>query len=127
MKTVTASPDCCLLMKKNHRWTWESPNGTARAEIEHILTNRRWCLYDVAVTPSFSKCSDHRLLRAKMRLCHMMEKNICYQRRNTKSCSRRGKKEVVFCDCVLEDSLSKGDWHIEEDPNVDYDLLLRRL
>ncbi|KAK6767078.1 hypothetical protein RB195_026512 [Necator americanus] len=28
-------------------------------------------------------------------------------------------------DYVLEDSLSQGDWHIEEDPNVDYEMLLR--
>ncbi|KAK6749787.1 hypothetical protein RB195_002036 [Necator americanus] len=32
-----------LFMKKDHRrWTWESPNGATRAEIDHILTNRRW-------------------------------------------------------------------------------------
>ncbi|KAK6760622.1 hypothetical protein RB195_021908 [Necator americanus] len=37
------------------------------------------------------------------------------------------RKEVVYDDCVLEDSLSQGDWHIEEDPNVDYEMLLRGL
>ncbi|KAK6734944.1 hypothetical protein RB195_018255 [Necator americanus] len=41
-----------LFMKKDHRrWTWESPNGATRAEIDHILTNRRWCLLDVSVVP----------------------------------------------------------------------------
>ncbi|KHJ99259.1 hypothetical protein OESDEN_00748 [Oesophagostomum dentatum] len=55
-----------IFMKKEHRrWTWESPNGTTHAEIEHILTNRRWCLLDVSVVPSFCCGSDHRLLRAK--------------------------------------------------------------
>ncbi|KAK6764210.1 hypothetical protein RB195_024503 [Necator americanus] len=69
-------------MKKDHRrWTWESPNGATRAEIDHILTNRGWCLRDVSVLPSF----------------------------------------------ILEDSLSQGDWHIEEDPNVDYEMLFRGL
>ncbi|KAK6729601.1 hypothetical protein RB195_006570 [Necator americanus] len=81
-----------LFMKKDHRrWTWESPNGANRAEIDHILTNRS----------------------------HTMEKNICYRQRR--------RKEVVYDDCVLEDSLSQGDWHIEEDPNVDYEMLLRGL
>ncbi|KAK6761046.1 hypothetical protein RB195_022203 [Necator americanus] len=109
-----------LFMKKDHRrWTWESPNGATRAEIDHILTNRRWCLLDVSVVPSFSSGSDHRLLRAKIRLSHTMEKNICYRQRR--------RKEVVYDDCVLEDSLSQGDWHIEEDPNVDYEMLLRGL
>ncbi|KAK6735960.1 hypothetical protein RB195_018927 [Necator americanus] len=48
-----------------------------------------------------------------------MEKNICYRQRR--------RKEVVYDDCVLEDSLSNGDWHIEEDPNVNYEMLLRGL
>ncbi|KAK6741275.1 hypothetical protein RB195_009246 [Necator americanus] len=48
-----------------------------------------------------------------------MEKNMCYRQRR--------RKEVVYDDCVLEDSLSQGDWHIEEDPNVDYEMLLRGL
>ncbi|VDM85695.1 unnamed protein product, partial [Strongylus vulgaris] len=34
-----------IFMKKEHRqWTWESPNDTTHAEIDNILTNRRWCL-----------------------------------------------------------------------------------
>ncbi|KAK6727234.1 hypothetical protein RB195_005131 [Necator americanus] len=49
-----------------------------------------------------------------------MEKNICYRQRR--------RKEVVYDDCVLEDSLSQGDWHIEEEnQNVDYEMLLRGL
>ncbi|KAK6764270.1 hypothetical protein RB195_024550 [Necator americanus] len=44
---------------------------------------------------------------------------ICYRQRR--------RKEVVYDDCVLEDSLSQCDWHIEEDPNVDYEMLLRGL
>ncbi|KAK6753595.1 hypothetical protein RB195_012903 [Necator americanus] len=48
-----------------------------------------------------------------------MEKSICYRQRR--------RKEVVYDDCVLEDSLSQGDWHIEEDPDVDYEMLLRGL
>ncbi|KAK6744624.1 hypothetical protein RB195_011383 [Necator americanus] len=48
-----------------------------------------------------------------------MEKNICYRQRR--------RKEVIYEDCVLEDSLSQGAWHIEEDPNVDYEMLLRGL
>ncbi|KAK6732480.1 hypothetical protein RB195_016703 [Necator americanus] len=109
-----------LFMKKDHRWwTWESPNGATRAEIDHILTYRRWCLLDVSVVPSLCGVSDHRLLRAKIRLSHTMEKNICYRQRR--------RKKVVYDDCVLEDSLFQGDWHIEEDPNVDYEMLLRGL
>ncbi|KAK6760667.1 hypothetical protein RB195_021938 [Necator americanus] len=69
----------------------------------------------VSVVPSFCIGSDHRLLRAKIRLSHTTEKNICYRQRR--------RKEVVY-DCLLEDSLPQGDWHIEEDLNVDYEILL---
>ncbi|KAK6749241.1 hypothetical protein RB195_001691 [Necator americanus] len=48
-----------------------------------------------------------------------MEKNICYRQRR--------RKEVVYDDCVLEGSLFQSDWHIEEDPNVDYEVLLKGL
>ncbi|KJH52396.1 hypothetical protein DICVIV_01373 [Dictyocaulus viviparus] len=34
----------CLEEKEHSRWTWESPNGTTKTEIDHILINRRWCL-----------------------------------------------------------------------------------
>ncbi|KAK6735574.1 hypothetical protein RB195_018657 [Necator americanus] len=68
-----------LFMKKDHRqWTWESPNGATREESDHILTNRCWCLLDISVVPSFCSGCDHRLLRAKIRLSHTMEKKICY-------------------------------------------------
>ncbi|CAD6196504.1 unnamed protein product [Caenorhabditis auriculariae] len=50
------------------RWTWKSPNGDTTNEIDHILANRKWSLLDVAVLPSFDVGSDHRLVRAKVRL-----------------------------------------------------------
>ncbi|KAK6737737.1 hypothetical protein RB195_020066 [Necator americanus] len=33
--------------------------------------------------------------------------------------SDSGDKEVLYDDCVLDDSFSKPDWHIEENPNLD--------
>ncbi|KAK6737230.1 hypothetical protein RB195_019739 [Necator americanus] len=49
----------------------------------------------------------------------MMGKNICYRQRR--------RKVVVHDDCVLEDFLYQGDSYIEEEPNVDYETLLRGL
>ena len=49
------------------RWTHASPNGAHLHELDHFLSNRR-CVTDVAVVPSFSTGSDHRLLRAKIHL-----------------------------------------------------------
>ncbi|KAK6762428.1 hypothetical protein RB195_023229 [Necator americanus] len=35
------------------RWTWESPGGGYRNEIDYIIVNKRFCLTDVAVMPKF--------------------------------------------------------------------------
>ncbi|KAE9413913.1 hypothetical protein Angca_000443, partial [Angiostrongylus cantonensis] len=40
------------------RWTWKSPNGMTHAEIDHILTNRRWCSLNASAVPSFCTGSD---------------------------------------------------------------------
>ncbi|KAK6728481.1 hypothetical protein RB195_005864 [Necator americanus] len=37
------------------------------------------------------------------------------------------KRSCIYDNCVLEDSLPQGDWHIEEDPKVDFEILLREL
>ncbi|KAK6728468.1 hypothetical protein RB195_005852 [Necator americanus] len=47
-----------------------------------------------------------------------MEKNIYYRQRRRKE---------VYDNCVLENSLPQDNWHIEEDPKVDYEILLREL
>ncbi|EYC32574.1 hypothetical protein Y032_0003g1664 [Ancylostoma ceylanicum] len=108
-----------IFIKKDYRrWTWESPNGTTRTEIDYILTNRRWCLFDVSVVPSFCCGSDRRLLRAKIRFSRKMEKNICH---------RGGRKEVVYDDTILAESLSEHNWDIAEDPTEDYKVLLEKL
>ncbi|KAK6749858.1 hypothetical protein RB195_002083 [Necator americanus] len=94
----------------------KNPSVSSTATHQHQqLMNPNWTRF----TRSWRNGSDHRLLRAKIRLSHTIEKNICYRQRR--------RKEVVYDDCVLEDSLSQGDWHIEEDPNVDYEMLLRGL
>ncbi|EYC26147.1 hypothetical protein Y032_0011g1585 [Ancylostoma ceylanicum] len=94
--------DNSVLMKKNpRRWTWELPNGTTHTEIDHILTNRRWCLLDVSVVPSFCCGSDHRLLCVKIRFSCTIEKNVCHR--------GGGKRVVVYDGAVLEKALSKLD------------------
>lgn len=60
--------------RQKSRWTWESPNGQTHSELDHILTNRRWSLLDVGVVEAFRTGSDHRLVRAKIRLNQKMKK-----------------------------------------------------
>ncbi|EYC20500.1 hypothetical protein Y032_0021g246 [Ancylostoma ceylanicum] len=64
------------------RWTWESPGGEYHNEIDHI--NRRHCLTDVGVVPSFYTGSDHRLLRARFFFSCRGEKAAKYKKRSLK-------------------------------------------
>ncbi|KAE9412712.1 hypothetical protein Angca_003795, partial [Angiostrongylus cantonensis] len=105
--------------KESRRWTWESPNGMTHAVIDHILINRRWCLLDASVVPSFCTGSDHRLLRAKIRFSCKLEKNSLHQ--------PRGKSLAVYDENILNEVLSKRDWQIKEDPTEDYKMLVEGL
>ncbi len=76
-------------------------------------------MLNVSVVPSFCSGSDHRLLRAKVRLGRKLVKKVCH------STARR--KNVVYDGNTLEELISSCDWPIEEDPTNDYDRLLKGL
>jgi len=48
------------------KWTWASPDGVTRNEIDFIITNNRNMVYDVSVLHNCSIGSHHRLVRAKI-------------------------------------------------------------
>ncbi|KAK6762552.1 hypothetical protein RB195_023325 [Necator americanus] len=77
--------------RKNHafykkpsslRWTWESPGGGYRNEIDHIIVIRRFCLTDVAVVPKFYTGSDHRLIRGRFSFTRRAEKAAKFREGN---------------------------------------------
>ncbi|VDM61834.1 unnamed protein product [Angiostrongylus costaricensis] len=105
--------------KESRRWTCDSPNGMTDAAIDHILTNRKWCLLDTSVVPSFCIGSDHRLLRAKIRFSRNLEKNSLHR--------PRGKGLAVYEENILDELLSKRDWQVKEDLTEDYELLVEGL
>ncbi|KAE9421101.1 hypothetical protein Angca_000738, partial [Angiostrongylus cantonensis] len=55
--------------------------GNTRAKIDHILTNRRRCLLDISVIPSFGTGSFHHHLRAKIHFSRKLEKNSSHRPR----------------------------------------------
>ena len=62
--------------------------------------------------------SDHRLLRAKIRFDHRLEKNTCYR--------PKGRKQVALDEDFLNGStIPHYEWRVVEDPTEDYELLLR--
>ena len=47
----------------NRRWTWISPNGATKNEIDYIMTDRPDIFLHVSVINSFNTGSDHRMIR----------------------------------------------------------------
>ncbi|KAK6727397.1 hypothetical protein RB195_005223 [Necator americanus] len=67
------------------RWTWESPGGGYRNEIDHIIVNKRLCLTDVGVVPKFYTGSDHRLLRGRFSFTRRAQKAAKCRERNPRT------------------------------------------
>ena len=51
--------------KKDHRrWTWRSPDGKTKNEIDFMITDKKQIFRNVTVLNQFSTGSDHRMLKA---------------------------------------------------------------
>ena len=50
----------------HRRWTWISPNGVTKNEIDYILTDKPHTFTYVSVINSFNTGSDHRMIRGSM-------------------------------------------------------------
>ena len=58
----------------NRRWTWISPNGAMKKEIDYIMTDRPDIFLDLSVINSINTGSDHRMIRGKARINTKFEK-----------------------------------------------------
>ncbi|KAJ2946424.1 hypothetical protein O0L34_g12464 [Tuta absoluta] len=54
--------------KENQRWTWMSPDGVTKNEIDYILTNRSHFFINCEIIRKIPYPSDHRLLRGTLSL-----------------------------------------------------------
>ncbi|XP_056645799.1 uncharacterized protein LOC130451025 [Diorhabda sublineata] len=58
-----------FFQKKLHRrWTWVNPNGRTKNEIDFFITTRKRFVTDVTVLNKFGIGSDHRAVRATVRI-----------------------------------------------------------
>ncbi|KAK6764910.1 hypothetical protein RB195_025012 [Necator americanus] len=118
MTTKTIHGNSQFQKPSSLRWTWESPGGGYRSEIDHIIVNKRFCLTDVAVVPKFYTGSDHRLLRGKFSFTRRAEKAAKFRGGNPRT--------VINWDLF---ATSAGFWEDSATDNIDeeYDRLVKHL
>jgi hypothetical protein len=54
--------------RKEKKWTWISPDGNTKNEIDFILSSHRCIIQNVDTLNSFTTGSDHRLIRADVKI-----------------------------------------------------------
>ncbi|KAK6734183.1 hypothetical protein RB195_017764 [Necator americanus] len=118
MTTTTIHGNSQFQKPSSLRWTWESPGGGYRNEIDHIIVNKRFCLTDVAVVPKFYTGSDHRLLRGRFSFTEREEKAAKFRKRNPRT--------IINCDLF---ATLAGFWEDSAKDNIDeeFDRLVEHL
>lgn len=72
----------CFKKKLNRRWTWRSPDGKIKNEIDYILSNQPKIFQDFG-TMNLNYPSDHRLIRAKVKLTNLKKSRVNYSIKHT--------------------------------------------
>ena len=75
-----------LFQKKiERRWTWRSPDGETKNEIDYIMTDKPNMITDVRVINRINIGSDHRMLMSNIRLDTKAERKKLLKRNHQKS------------------------------------------
>ena len=57
----------CFKKRQSRKWTWKSPNGLVKNEIDYLLTNKKSLVENVEVIQRVNVGSDHRLIRGTIK------------------------------------------------------------
>ena len=60
--------------KAGRKWTWKSPNGVAKTEIDYILKTRPYIGIEVTVVNQVNTGSDHRMVISNIKLNVQVER-----------------------------------------------------
>ncbi|XP_045460954.1 uncharacterized protein LOC123671253 [Harmonia axyridis] len=101
--------------RPNRRWTWRSPDGRTKNEIDFIITNRSHIVKDVSVLNKVSTGSDHRIVRAKLMIDVGKERHRLIKKTNSDRPWRSPPDTVCFQQYI---SNRLDDTKPEEDINV---------
>ena len=83
--------------KAGRRWTWKSPNGETKTEIDYILTHRPDIVTDVTVINHVNIGSDNRLVMSNIKLDVEVERTTLMTKRPPRAdATRIGSKKIEF-------------------------------
>ncbi|KAK6733314.1 hypothetical protein RB195_017203 [Necator americanus] len=85
MTTKTIHGNSQFQKPSSLRWTWESPGGGYRNEIDNVIVKKRFYLTNVAVVPKFYTGSDHRLLRGRFPFPRREDKAAKFREENPRT------------------------------------------
>ncbi|XP_044766144.1 craniofacial development protein 2-like [Coccinella septempunctata] len=105
----------------NRRWTWQSPDGRTKNEIDYIITDKKRIVKDVTVLNRFSMGSDHRLVRAKVVIDIDKERHRMVKKRTDKRWKRPA--DIEGFQRTIDDRLAGCDANSNEDVNTLNDIL----
>ncbi|XP_037872508.1 uncharacterized protein LOC119629720 [Bombyx mori] len=66
-------------MRQNRKWTWKSPNGKVKNELDYILSNQPKSIRKIEVLHGLGYSSDHRLVRATYSLQNTKKRRISFK------------------------------------------------
>ncbi|KAL1446028.1 hypothetical protein WDU94_012330 [Cyamophila willieti] len=103
------------------RWTWESPDGS-RNEIDFFMTDCKRLIEDVETigTTYFNVFSDHRLVRARIKINLKKENKI-------RAKSNHLTKNIQLNKTTFLNYIEQSDWSIKDDINEDYENFVNTL
>lgn len=101
------------------RWTWESPDGRTRNEIDFIATNIPKCVENIIVISNFKFPSDHRMVRVTINVNRTKRSRRSYSQIPAKHFDKEKLK------LSLSRELNKINYSNLEDPQESYDAIER--
>lgn len=86
--------------RQNKRWTWRSPNGQTKNEIDFIITDKKYIVKDVSVLNKISTGSDHRIVRAKLTIDVGKERHKLIRKTNSNRAWKSPSDMIGFQQCI---------------------------
>ena len=104
------------------RWTWQSPDGNTKNEIDYIMTDCKRIIKNVETIGKkyFDIYSDHRPVRAIIRINEKIEARA-------RAISNHKKKPKDLHPSLFQDKIKKTNWTIKGDIDEDYSNFLSKL